>query len=303
MKKLLTIFSAPKPFTDPHIDLIQRNAIRSWLQMGDAVEIFLLGDEPGITRVASELRVTHIGDVKQNEQGTPLVSSIFSKASDASSSGLLLFTNADMILFPETLQMTLDVQKKSANFIALGQRYDLDVDSPIDFSDGWPERLREKVAAKGRLHSLGGSDYFIFLKGVLKNIPDFAIGRAGWDNWMIYYAISQGWLILDTTPTLMAVHQNHSYAHLPGDRGHQRNPETMRNLELAGGMRKMYSLLDVKFQLVDGQIRSAPWSLPRALHRLEQKLQPDELVGSGPRWWLLRGVRKLRRALQGLARE
>jgi hypothetical protein len=303
MKKLLTIFSAPKPFTDPHIDLIQRNAIRSWLQMSDAVDVFLLGDEPGIAHVAFELGVTHIGDVKQNEQGTPLVSSIFSKAADTSSANLLLFTNADMILFPETLQVALDVQKQSAKFVVLGQRYDLDVDSPIDYSGGWPERLRKKVEAKGHLHPLGGSDYFVFPKGMLSEIPDFAIGRAGWDNWMIWYAISQGWLVLDATPTLMVVHQNHSYAHLPGDRGHQRNPETMTNLELAGGMRKMYSLLDVEFQLVDGQTRSAPWSIPRALHRIEQKLQPDELVGSGPRWWLLRGVRKLRRALQGLSRE
>ena len=31
---LITIFTAPKPFTDPHIDVIQRNAIQSWLQPG-----------------------------------------------------------------------------------------------------------------------------------------------------------------------------------------------------------------------------------------------------------------------------
>ena len=30
----LTIFTAPKPFTDPHINLIQRNALRSWLALG-----------------------------------------------------------------------------------------------------------------------------------------------------------------------------------------------------------------------------------------------------------------------------
>ena len=41
---LLTIFTAPKPFTDPHIDLIQRNALRSWLALED-VEVFVVGDE------------------------------------------------------------------------------------------------------------------------------------------------------------------------------------------------------------------------------------------------------------------
>lgn len=302
MKKM-TIFTAPKPFTDPHIDLIQRNAIRSWLQMSDTVEILLVGDEPGIAETASELQVAHVGNVKHNEQGTPLVSSIFRKAHEASNAELLMFTNTDMLFFPETLDLALYVQKQSSHSVVLGQRYDLDVKTPIDFANGWPQRLHNQVEAKGRLHPLGGSDYFIFSKGLFNEVPDFAIGRAGWDNWMIYHAIYQGWLVVDATPSLMVIHQNHGYTHLTGDRGHQRHPETTKNLELAGGMRKMYNLLDVKFQLLNGQIRSIPWSFLRALHRFEQKLQPDELVGRGPRWWLLRGVRKLRRALQRLARE
>ena len=53
MKKL-TIFTAPKPFVDPHIDLIQHNAIRSWLQMGNDVEVFLMGDDLGIADAAHE---------------------------------------------------------------------------------------------------------------------------------------------------------------------------------------------------------------------------------------------------------
>ena len=55
---LITIFTAPKPFTDPHIDVIQRNAIRSWLSLGGDVEVILVGDEAGMSAVASEYRVT-----------------------------------------------------------------------------------------------------------------------------------------------------------------------------------------------------------------------------------------------------
>ena len=39
----LTIFTAPKPFTDPRIDIIQRNAIRSWLSLGEDVGVILVG--------------------------------------------------------------------------------------------------------------------------------------------------------------------------------------------------------------------------------------------------------------------
>jgi len=297
MKKL-TIFTAPKPFVDPHIDLIQRNAIGSWLQMGNDVEVLLMGDEAGIAEAARDFKVTHVENVKKNEQGTPLISSIFEKANEISEASSLMFVNSDMLLLPETKEMTSRVQKDTAKFILLGQRYDLDVDQKLEYSSGWIQRLRDDVRTRGYLHPLGGSDYFIFPRSLYKGIPEFAVGRAGWDNWMIYYGMSQGWLVVDATPSLLVVHQNHGYSHLAGDQSHQRHPETMKNLELAGGMRKMYSLLDVEYKLVDGKIQSIPWSLPRALHRFEQELQPDELVGRGPRWWLLRGVRKLRRALQ-----
>ena len=51
----LTIFTSPKPFTDPHIATIQRNAIRSWQSLGEEVEVLLIGEEPGIAEAAVDL--------------------------------------------------------------------------------------------------------------------------------------------------------------------------------------------------------------------------------------------------------
>ncbi|MEX2144536.1 MAG: hypothetical protein WD740_08070 [Anaerolineales bacterium] len=296
MKKM-TIFSTPKPFVDPHIVTIQRNAIQSWLQMGTDVEVILIGDEHGMGQVSAELQVTHLKGVKQNHHGTPLVSSIFQLARDRAQAELLLFANTDMVLFPETLELALTVARQNDEFVLLGQRYDLDVAHQMDFSLGWPERLRSEVKSRGRLHPLGGSDYFLFSRHLYAHIPDFAIGRAGWDNWMIYKAVTQSWPTIDATRDLMVIHQNHGYAHLIEEKDHQRHPETFANAELAGGMRRMYMLLDVSYLLLDGEIRRAPWSLARFLRGLERWLQPNELVGRGPRWLLLRQVRRLRRAL------
>ncbi len=52
---ILTIFTAPKPFTNPHINLIQRNAIQTWMQLED-IDVILIRDEPGIPEAASDLR-------------------------------------------------------------------------------------------------------------------------------------------------------------------------------------------------------------------------------------------------------
>ncbi len=48
MEPLITLFTAPKPFVNPHIKIIQNNAIRSWKELGPDVSIVLIGDEEGI---------------------------------------------------------------------------------------------------------------------------------------------------------------------------------------------------------------------------------------------------------------
>src|SRR5829696_1425730 len=100
---LITLFSAPKPFTDPHIATIQRNAIKSWTLLPD-VEVILLGEETGLAEAARELGVKHIPNVARNDSGTPLISSMFQLARENSNSDLLCIINADMILMPDFLE-------------------------------------------------------------------------------------------------------------------------------------------------------------------------------------------------------
>ncbi|HEX7974252.1 MAG TPA: hypothetical protein VF498_07575, partial [Anaerolineales bacterium] len=93
----LTIFTAPKPFTNPHIATIQRNAIQAWRHVGQDVDVILVGNEHGMAETASEFGVAHLPDVACNEKGTPLVSSIFQLARQASSSPVLAYLNADIL--------------------------------------------------------------------------------------------------------------------------------------------------------------------------------------------------------------
>src|SRR5512145_3128572 len=101
MMPVLTIFTAPKPFTNPHIALIQRNAIRSWLALGPQVEVILIGEEEGLAEVAAEYGVRHLTNVERNANGTPLVSSMFALARQYSTSPLLACVNADILLMPD----------------------------------------------------------------------------------------------------------------------------------------------------------------------------------------------------------
>ncbi|HSL45233.1 MAG TPA: hypothetical protein VK897_17500 [Anaerolineales bacterium] len=266
---LITLFSAPKPFTDPHIAMIQRNAIKSWTLLSD-VEIVLLGEETGLTEAAGELGVRYVPNVKCNDNGTPLISSMFELARKNSTSPLLCIINADMILMPDFLEAARRSQSQRDKFVLLSQRWDLDVTRPIEFIEGWQARLRSTVHGQGTLHRPAGSDFFLFPRSCYTEIPDFAIGRAGWDNWMIYKARKEKWPVIDCTPSVMIVHQSHDYSHLPGGRPHYEHPDTNENIRLAGGQANIrYTILDVTHQLVGGKLVRPKMSSQRLMRRLE----------------------------------
>ncbi|HLF91748.1 MAG TPA: hypothetical protein VI451_22610, partial [Anaerolineales bacterium] len=256
---LLSIFSAPKPFTNPHINTIQRNAIRSWLQLEDT-DVILVGDESGIAEVAAEFGVAHLGNVARTAQGTPLVSSIFALARAHSTAPLLCYVNADILLTPDVVQAARKVQTQAQNFLIIGRRWNLDITEPLDFSPGWLDQLRARTHREGILHVPAGSDYFIFPRHLFADMPEFAIGRAGWDNWTIYHARQQGWPTIDATPDVLIIHQNHDYSHLPGSKPHYDHEESHRNIALARGPENNYTgyiLLDTNRELRHGKIGPA----------------------------------------------
>lgn len=249
---LITLFSAPKPFTNPHIAMIQRNAIQSWTLLPE-VEVLLLGEETGLAEAARELGVNHLPDVARNRNGTPLISSMFDLARQNSHSDLLCIVNADMLLMPDLVAAARSSHARRDKFVLLSQRWDLDVTQPIEFTPGWEDRLSSMVHRQGSLHRPAGSDFFLFPRSCYTDIPPFTIGRAGWDNWMIYQARRQKWTVIDGTPSVMIVHQNHDYSHLPGGRPHYEHPDTNENIRLAGGEAHIrYTILDATHQLAPG---------------------------------------------------
>lgn len=265
----LTLFTAPKAFINPYIALIQRNAIRSWLQLGSEVEVLLLGDEDGMAEEAEKLGVRQIKDIKRNASGTPLISSLFDTARAQNNSPLLAYVNADILLFPDFLSAAQKTLAQTNRFLMVGQRWDLEVTRELDFSTGWQLRLKQECTEKGSLHKPTGSDYFIYPRDCFESIPDFAIGRAGWDNWMIYQSRNEGWKTIDSSAEIQIIHQNHDYSHLPGGQAHYHLPETDENIKLAGGRRTIFNLPDANFIYLEGQIKRVKWNVNRLLREIE----------------------------------
>lgn len=265
---LVAIFTAPKPFTNPHIALIQRNAILNWKSLGPEVEIWLVGNEEGVAETAAEFGVGYLPEVERNQSGTPRIDSIFNLVRKNSSAPVMTYVNADILLTDDFLATVRAVHEKFARYLVIGQRWDVTVTWPLEYSEGWDERLMEEVRTRGRRHKTTGSDYFIFPRKEFAEIPQFAVGRAGWDNWMIYSGRVQHIPVIDASQSITIIHQNHDYSHLADGKIHRLQPESMENIQLMGGRFAVYSVLDANHQIKDGVIFRMPlsrWKLVREI--------------------------------------
>jgi hypothetical protein len=236
--------------------------------------------------------VAHLPGVACNRWGTPLISAIFELARRSSGAPLLAYVNADILLLPDFVDGSRQVAAQEQRFLIVGRRWDLEVQHELEFGPGWAGRLRAEVQAHGRLHKPSGSDYFVFPREMFTEIPDFAVGRAGWDNWMIFHARSRGWPVVDATRAITVIHQDHDYRHLPQGQPHYLLEESDLNRALAGGKANMYVLQDANRRLVGGQVQATAPSLGRLLRRVEIWLTPHTVRPQGLRWTLARRLRR-----------
>tara|TARA_X000001036_G_scaffold354827_1_gene336524 strand:+ start:672 stop:1532 length:861 start_codon:yes stop_codon:yes gene_type:complete len=204
---MITFFSAPRPFKNI-FSVIQQNAISSWINLKGEKEILLFSNES----VMKDESIVYNKKFKCNNLGTPLISSLFSEAIKSGSWPVFCFINADIIL-PENF---LDIVKKCKNqfqdFLLIGRRNDINLKSKINFSDKENLKLIWRDAKKSAsLHGIWGIDYFVFTKNTWGDIPDFAIGRFMYDNWLIWEARRRHIPVIDASNELFILHQNHGY--------------------------------------------------------------------------------------------
>jgi hypothetical protein len=243
---VLTIFTIPKAF-EGHVGLIQRNALRSWRALEPECEIVVVGAERGVAEVADELGLVHVEDVAVNEFGTPLVNAVFAAAERMARHELLAFVNTDILLFDDFVQGALRLPFEQ--FLMVGGRCNLEVDQELPVhAPGWRDELRRRAALAGRRQHPAGMDYFVFRKGLWRQMPAFAVGRYWWDNWLVYDAVRRGVPVVDATAAVLAVHQDHDYAHVSADGNLRSGIEVLRNGEL-GASGRWYTYHDAQWRL------------------------------------------------------
>ena len=247
---MLTIFTVPKPFRG-RVGDIQRNAIESWLALRPDVQVVLVGDEEGVEQSARAAGVEHVGGLTRNTRGTPRLDSAFERAATVAQWPLWCYVNADIVLLDDFLPAIERTKTAFDDFLLIGECRDLNVAAEMRLENpAVRSQLRELALHHGRLRGYAALDSFVFRQGLFDPVPPFLIGRACFDNWLVWRARELGRPVVDATRSVVAVHQSHDYSHVRGGLIEAYGgPEARYNESLAGGREHIYSLHDATHRL------------------------------------------------------
>lgn len=242
---MLTLFAIPKHFRG-HFATIQRNAITSWTRLTPRPEIILFGDEEGTAQIAKDLHLRYYREVARNEFGTPLLDDLFQRAAQFAPTDLVGYVNSDIILTDDFCTAVARVRSEYQKFMMVGRRWDLDWDQPIDFSQlGWAEMVRSRARTANLQRPGNYIDYFVYTRNLWHQLLPLALGRFSWDNYLLWRARAGHAQLVDVSPTVMAIHQNHDYSHYAGGKEDIRlGPERKRNRKMVRFWWHLYTIED-----------------------------------------------------------
>jgi hypothetical protein len=291
---MLTIFTTAKAFRG-HNGIIQRNAIESWLLLHPKVEVILFGDDEGSSEIAQELGLRHAPALRKNETNGILIGDMFAQAQAMATYDVLCYSNCDIILLDDFWNAQMRVRAAHKTFLMIGRRWDTDIIEPIDYMlPGAKEQLIRRAKEQGFQRGPDAVDYFVFTRGLYADLPEFVIGRLWWDHWLVWKAMDSKHPVIDVSPVVTAIHQNHDYTHHPkGWKGIWEGAEPKRNLELAGGKSNLRTLDDVTHIMSEGGEKRHFWRWWAPYGRY---LRPKVM----PVWFGILGVTRPVRKMLGL---
>ena len=231
---MLTLFAVPKSFRG-HTGIIQLNALRSWRKILPDAQILLLGDDEGVAQLARAEGIEHVAGVAVSEWGTPLLSDVFRRAHDLARFPRMAYVNADIVLLGDFRDAV--GRLPSGSVLMVGQSREVGIDSPISFTDGHTEQDLVEQWRSAPSRGPFALDYFVFSRDLFRDLPPFVVGRARFDNWLVWSALNQHAVVMDASDVVRSIHQSHGHQHIPGHPRERRplgGQESRHNQRLAG---------------------------------------------------------------------
>ncbi|KAK3590989.1 hypothetical protein CHS0354_020345 [Potamilus streckersoni] len=203
---LLTLFTSWIDRPDKHV--VQNRTIENWMTFWPLVHPVIFTNDSTLAKQCLKRGWSVLPLRRTGAGGVPVVKYMYLDAMKYVNSTFYAFSNSD-ILFNDGLIKTLLTVKRLGqvynNFIAVGRRTNIDYKLAYNASD-W--RNLSIVSRKGRLSGPKSSDYFITTKGYpWRDMEEIVIGRPRVDIWIIQSSRLKGIIVINATPTILALHQ------------------------------------------------------------------------------------------------
>ncbi|XP_069110825.1 uncharacterized protein [Argopecten irradians] len=203
---------------------INMNTLKNWKHIHHSPQLILYTDDPKIAsaKIDSDWSVQNV--TTEDVTKVPALRTLFLESFKRSKTHLYLYANADILFDLYLIEVlssiaeflkTNDFQRKPV--LIVGQRTNVNL-SRIDSQgpDAWKKILRQSYTVYTRFQK-NAIDYFITNEAFPWNeVPELVIGRVGYDNWIIAYARFRGFVTIDASSAISAIHQTSSNGNYEG---------------------------------------------------------------------------------------
>ena len=235
---ILTIFTTFKNSSNKMI--IYKNTIRIWHRLWPEIVPILFtsfdpSDPESLAHYAVEQGWYVLPVPKTSPQGLPVLRHMFLEAQKKFNTKFYCYANGD-ILFDRNLTDTIRFLetslrgRRSHKLLVVGRRINRSMKN-TNLTE-----LHEvgHYAKSSTLFRTDAQDCFLTTRDGYpwRTIPDFVVGRVGYDNWLVVTALVKHILVLDATATVTALHQTGEDGNLAG---HGAQSERHYNYGLAKG--------------------------------------------------------------------
>ncbi len=192
---------------------LHNKTLNNWASLAPAVlpVLYLMpNDSEYWTRRATELG-WKLEKVPRTRGGIPIVKDMFNVTAEKYPSPFIGFANADNAFGNSLVETLVGLTQNNKELVhgrmslIVGRRRGI---KEININDTSAEYV-DSIASSLKLYTKYGQDYFFFGDGGKfhwDRVPDFVVGRLGYDNWLVVMAQRWNITLIDGTNTLHNLH-------------------------------------------------------------------------------------------------
>lgn len=204
---ILTLFTSVNP--DPLFAEVNKRTIENWSSLLPYVNLVMFTNDSRISGLCRERGWSVFPVTKTGLGGIPVLKAMFQHVIKTFRTPYFGFANGDIIFTDSLLESLLKMKNifsQADNIMLTGRRINV---PGLRLKELVSYKHIEKVAReRGTIFVISSEDYFITSnKFRWQDIPEFVIGRPAYDNWIVAHARCNGVKVVDTTNTILAVHQ------------------------------------------------------------------------------------------------